>query len=61
MFAILSILILNLLLYFSNEKIAQFFNLYDNPDTLRKFHKSKVPLTGGIIILFNVMFAMIVY
>ncbi len=59
MFAILSIIILNLFLYFCNEKIAQFFNLYDNPDTLRKFHKTKVPLTGGIIILFNVMFAMI--
>ena len=55
MVTFLIILILNIFLYIFNEKIAQVLNLYDNPDTSRKLHKTKVPLTGGIIILFNVI------
>ena len=59
MITLLSVLILNYFLYFFNEKFAQSLNLYDNPDTFRKFHKNKVPLTGGIIILSNALFALI--
>ena len=59
MITLLSILILNYFLYFFNEKFAQSLNLYDNPDTFRKFHKNKVPLTGGIIILSNTLLALI--
>ena len=39
MITLLSVLILNYFLYFFNEKFAQSLNLYDNPDTFRKFHK----------------------
>ena len=59
MFVILLIVILNFFLYFFNEKFAQALNLYDNPDSFRKFHKIKVPLTGGIIILINIIFVLI--
>ena len=59
MITLLSVLILNYFLYFFNEKFAQSLNLYDNPDAFRKFHKNKVPLTGGIIILSNALFALI--
>ena len=59
MIFLLLILILNYFLYFFNEKFAQVFNLYDNPDKFRKFHKTKVPLTGGIIISLNAIFALI--
>ena len=59
MFETLLIVFLNFFLYFFNEKFAQAFNLYDNPDSFRKFHKTKVPLTGGIIILINIIFVLI--
>ena len=59
MITLLSILILNYFLYLFNEKFAQSLNLFDNPDKFRKFHKNKVPLTGGIIILSNALFALI--
>ena len=59
MFVILLIVILNFFFYFFNEKFAQALNLYDNPDSFRKFHKIKVPLTGGIIILINIIFVLI--
>lgn len=59
MITLLSVLILNYFLYFFNEKFAQVINLYDNPDSLRKFHKNKVPLTGGILVLSNALFALI--
>lgn len=59
MLIILFIVILNILIYFFNKNIAQSLNLFDNPDNLRKLHKIKVPLTGGIIILLNSIIALI--
>ena len=37
-------------LYF--DKINNKFNLFDNPDFVRKIHKNKVPFSGGLFILF---------
>ncbi len=59
MFLLLSIIILNVLIFVLNKKIAEVLNLYDKPDKLRKLHKHKVPLTGGIIILLNACLALI--
>lgn len=59
MFLFLFIITLNILIYIFNKNIAQVFNLYDNPDKFRKLHKTKVPLTGGIIILLNSTIAII--
>ena len=53
------ILILNYFLFKFNKKFAQSLNLFDNPDKIRKFHKNKVPLTGGIIILSNALLALV--
>ena len=46
---------INLFLFVSNKKIASILNLYDKPDDYRKIHKVNVPLTGGIIIIVNVI------
>ncbi len=54
------IIILNLLLYLSNNFIAKTFNIYDVPDKIRKFHKSVVPITGGIFIFINISLYFIV-
>ena len=40
---------------FYNEKIAEFLDIYDNPDNARKIHSKKVALTGGIILLLNLL------
>lgn len=57
MYLFLLILSLNVLLYVFNENIARGLNLFDNPDEYRKLHKTKVPLTGGIIIFINSLIA----
>ena len=59
MFTFLIIITINILIYTFNKNIAQGLNLFDNPDKFRKFHKTKVPLTGGIIILLNSSLALI--
>lgn len=61
MLLILFIIILNLTIYLFNKNIAQLLNLYDRPDHIRKLHKTKVPLTGGIIILLNASIALILF
>jgi len=45
--------ILNIPLFFYHQKIAKIFNLFDKPDQQRKIHSKSVPLTGGLIILYN--------
>lgn len=55
----LIIIIINILIYIFNKSIAEGLNLFDNPDKFRKFHKTKVPLTGGIIIITNSSLALI--
>lgn len=52
---ILAVIFFNIFLLLNNNKIANLFNIYDNPDNLRKIHKSKVPLTGGVILVFNII------
>ena len=59
MFLLLSIIIFNVLIFVFNRKIAEVLNLFDKPDKLRKLHKHKVPLTGGIIILLNACLSLI--
>lgn len=54
----LFLIILNLILIGLNNHIAKLFNLYDVPNK-RKIHKNKIPLTGGLIIMFNIIFHLI--
>ena len=55
---IISLLItFNILIYIFNNNLAKILELYDRPDEVRKFHKSNIPLTGGIVVLFNSILA----
>ncbi len=56
----LILIILNIIFYLGNYKIANFLNLLDNPDKLRKIHTSKVPLTGGLFLFFNILFIFLI-
>ena len=53
--AILFILINVPILFFFNRLVYQ-LNLNDYPDNVRKFHENKVPLFGGILIIYNLTF-----
>jgi UDP-N-acetylmuramyl pentapeptide phosphotransferase/UDP-N-acetylglucosamine-1-phosphate transferase len=50
------ILFINIIIFFSRNRINKFINIYDIPDKKRKFHKSAVPLSGGIIFFVNLIF-----
>jgi UDP-GlcNAc:undecaprenyl-phosphate/decaprenyl-phosphate GlcNAc-1-phosphate transferase len=52
---ILISILFNIFFIINNNKIANFLNIYDQPDFNRKIHKSNVPLTGGIIIISNIL------
>lgn len=50
----------NLIIFFFSAKLIKIFNIYDNPDTQRKFHKKKTSLFGGSIILINCLLFFII-
>ena len=55
-FIIFFILILtNIFLFIRNYRIANYFNLLDKPDKIRKIHTSNVPLTGGFFLILNII------
>ena len=47
------LLILNLILFFNLKRISRTLNIYDSPDNKLKLHKSKIPITGGLILVIN--------
>jgi len=51
--------LLNLSMFFFQDKIDKVVNIYDQPDKIRKFHKGLIPLTGGILIFINLFFFII--
>jgi UDP-GlcNAc:undecaprenyl-phosphate GlcNAc-1-phosphate transferase len=51
--------LLNLSIFFFQDKIDKVINIYDQPDKIRKFHKGSIPLTGGILIFINLFFFII--
>ena len=60
MILIFTIILINLLILIFHNHLAKFYSLYDIPDNIRKKHSYSVPLTGGIIIFFNIItFALI--
>ena len=50
---------MNVLIFLKNDKIASLLKLYDKPDNIRKIHGLSVPLTGGLIILLNIILVII--
>ena len=53
-------LFINLLIFLNYSRIARIYNVYDIPDDVRKHHKNRVPLLGGLIIYFN-LFVFIIF
>jgi UDP-GlcNAc:undecaprenyl-phosphate GlcNAc-1-phosphate transferase len=54
------VIILNFFLLYYFEYYSKLFNIYDNPDNVRKLHKKKIPLLGGLIILINILFLLFI-
>tara|TARA_B100000945_G_scaffold319440_1_gene326640 strand:- start:2188 stop:3144 length:957 start_codon:yes stop_codon:yes gene_type:complete len=50
----LAIVIFNIVLINFFQKIANFINVFDNPDSKRKIHNKKVASIGGLIIFSNI-------
>ena len=50
------IVFINIIIFFFRNRINKFINIYDTPDKKRKFHKSAVPLSGGLIFFVNLIF-----
>ena len=47
------IIIFNILIFYNIDKINNLFNIFDYPDNIRKLHKERVALTGGLILFAN--------
>ena len=47
------LIILNFFIFINLKKIANFVNIFDNPDGKLKLHKIKTPILGGFILAFN--------
>jgi|694.fasta_scaffold45504_3 UDP-GlcNAc:undecaprenyl-phosphate GlcNAc-1-phosphate transferase len=43
----------NLFIYLFFDKIKNIYNVYDQPDFIRKIHKKKIPLFGGFYLILN--------
>lgn len=52
-FLFIIIVILNLIFFYYHKNLSNFFNIYDYPDYKRKLHTQKIPLSGGILVFFN--------
>ena len=52
---IILFLIINLPIILFYNKIVNKVNIFDYADGIRKLHKNKVPLFGGILIIYNVV------
>jgi|TARA_B110000008_G_C16870695_1_gene524655 UDP-GlcNAc:undecaprenyl-phosphate/decaprenyl-phosphate GlcNAc-1-phosphate transferase len=48
--------VLNIFIYIAHDNLISIFNTYDYPDKIRKLHKKKTSLLGGLILLINCCF-----
>ena len=48
-------ILLNLLIFRYHKNISQIYNVFDLPNEKRKIHKQIVPLTGGLILIVNIL------
>ena len=56
---ILLFVLINIPIVFFYNKLVNFINLNDHPDKVRKFHNHETPLFGGILIIYNLVFFVI--
>ena len=52
---------INILIIFNIDKINKLVNIYDVPDSKIKLHKRKTAITGGLIILVNLLLCAILF
>ena len=57
---IITICIINLIIVININTISKIINLYDFPDKKLKFHKKKIPLIGGSILILNIIFLILI-
>jgi len=50
------LILFNITLIISFDFYSKFFKIFDYPNTKRKFHKKKIKVFGGTIILYNLFF-----
>ncbi len=48
--------VLNIFIYIAHNNLIKIFNTYDYPDKIRKLHKKKTSLLGGLILFINCCF-----
>lgn len=53
---ILLFILVNTPIVFFYKRLVKVINLNDQPDSVRKFHKKEIPLFGGILIIYNLVF-----
>jgi UDP-GlcNAc:undecaprenyl-phosphate GlcNAc-1-phosphate transferase len=58
---IITVLLFNILFLIFHNKISEIINIYDLPNKVRKFHKKKTPITGGILIYSNLLIYVFFY
>ena len=56
---ILLFILVNTPIVFFYKRLVKLVNLNDQPDSIRKFHKNEIPLFGGILIVYNLIFFLI--
>ena len=49
------LIIINLSIYFFFSYIENYYNIFDHPDKIRKFHARKISVLGGLLIYFNIL------
>ena len=54
LFLIFFLINIPVLIFFN--PITKIVNIYDRADNIRKFHKNNIPLFGGIILIYNLLF-----
>ena len=57
---IITICLINLIIVININTISKIINLYDFPDKKLKFHKKKIPLMGGSILILNILFLILI-
>ncbi len=53
---VLLFILVNTPIVFFYKRLVKVINLNDQPDSVRKFHKKEIPLFGGILIIYNLVF-----
>lgn len=58
---IILLIIINFFLIFKYKFFSNYLKIYDNKNVFRKISKKKIPLWGGAIIFFNILFLVIYF